>query len=46
MKNNQRPLSAVPAFFWVILSFFMKVEGNLGIQTNSKIIIHHTLLRK
>jgi len=35
-----------PAFFRIILSLFVKVQGNFCVQTNSKIIVHDALFSK
>lgn len=34
-----------PAFFRVLVSLVVKLEGDLGVQPNAKIVVHDTLLR-
>lgn len=33
-----------PALLWVLITFVVEIQRNLCIQSNSKVIIHDTLL--
>ncbi len=39
-----RKHSTLPAVFWVAFSLQVKVQGNFGINTNTKVIVHHAFL--
>lgn len=41
-KGHLKP--NLPAFLWVLITFVVEVQRNLCIQSNSKVIIHDTLL--
>lgn len=34
----------IPAFFRVLVSLVVEFEGNLGVQADAKVVVHHTLL--
>lgn len=33
-----------PAFLWMLLSLVVELQGDLGIQADAKVVVHHTLL--
>lgn len=34
----------LPALFRVLVPLVVELEGNLGVQADAKVIVHHTLL--
>lgn len=34
----------IPAFFRVLVSLVVELEGNLGVQADAEVVVHHTLL--
>lgn len=34
----------IPALFRVLVSLVVELEGNLGVQADAEVVIHHTLL--
>ena len=39
-----RVYCVLPAFFGVFVSLVVELQGNLRIQTDPKVVVHHTLL--
>lgn len=35
----------IPALFGVLVSLVVELEGNLGVQADAEVVVHHTLLR-
>lgn len=36
--------SFIPAFFRVLVSLVVELEGNLGVQADAEVVVHHALL--
>lgn len=34
----------LPAFFRVLVSFIVELEGDFGVQADAEVVVHHTLL--
>lgn len=35
---------AVPALFWMLIPLVVEVQRDFGVQSDAKVVIHHTLL--
>lgn len=34
----------IPAFLGVLISLVVELQGDFGVQTDTKVVVHHTLL--
>lgn len=44
MFCEQIIIRSLPAFFRVLISLVVELEGNLGVQSDAEVVVHHALL--